>query len=130
MHLRRLGILKPGFVGFERLKIECDGVVNSEHDLSFKLPVLAKDVIEVLRQPKVVLGVPENTYRPDFLIVPAGSLPYYVDVKSEATTKLTAFRKNVRLWKSYGRLNLHIIVRINGSDRFHTTEIIEVLRGL
>ena len=66
------------------------------------------EVVEWIEQPKTWLGIPENIYRPDFLVIPHDAMPYYVDVKGKETP---AFKKNVRLWKKYGRLRLHVVKR-------------------
>jgi len=80
------------------------------------------DVLDVVEQPRVTLGVPENVYRPDFLIIPDGELPYYVDVKGMETPK---FKKDKKLWKAYGRLDLYIVKQ--SGKRFKTTEVIQVI---
>ena len=51
------------------------------------------------------LGVPENVYRPDFLVV-GNSDVWIEDVKGVRTEK---FRHNVRLWRAYGPCPLHLI---------------------
>lgn len=80
----------------------------------------AGDLIEVVEQPRLSLGVRENVYVPDFLIVPAErDRPYYVDVKGVETP---AFKRNKKLWARYGRLDLHI-VKYKGS-KFTTTEVV------
>ena len=71
-------------------------------------------------QPRVWLGVPENIYVPDFLVIPAGAPPHYVDVKGVETQK---FRRDKKLWKQYGRLPLHIVKRLRDA-KFKTTEVI------
>lgn len=73
--------------------------------------IRAGHVTEVVEQPRVCLGIRENVYVPDFLvIVMHGNLghAYYVDVKGAETQ---AFKKNVRLWRKYGRLPLRIVKR-------------------
>lgn len=94
------------------------------------LQMQAGDVVEVIEQPRLWLGVPENTYRPDFLVVPKGIAkrsddwiahpPYYVDVKGVETP---AFKRIKKLWASYGRLDLHIVKR--SGNGFRTVEVIE-----
>ena len=70
-------------------------------------------------QPKVWLGVPENVYVPDFLVIPVGAPPHYVDVKGLEPAK---FKRDTTLWKTYGRLALHIVKR-KGS-KFITSEVL------
>jgi len=80
----------------------------------------AGEIIEVIEQPSLWLGVPENKYRPDFLIVPAGAArPYYVDVKGMETSQ---FKHVKKLWAKYGRLDLQIVKR--KGDKFVTLEVI------
>ena len=69
----------------------------------------AGEVLEVLEQPKFHLGCPENVYVADFLVI----LPqdqdfkvYVVDVKGMETSK---FKRDKKLWASYGRLKLVIV---------------------
>lgn len=78
----------------------------------------AGEIIEIIEQPRVWLGVPENTYRPDFLVIPLIGHPYFVDVKGVETKE---FRRIRKLWAQYGRLDLHI-VRLTG--RVWTAEVI------
>lgn len=84
------------------------------------LRLQAGELAEVVEQPRLWLGVPENVYQPDFLLIPFGdAMPYYVEVKGVETP---AFKRNKKLWKRYGRLALHVVKR-KGS-RFVTTETI------
>jgi len=75
-------------------------------------------IIDVVPQPSVQLGE-DSAYRPDFLVIPWEMRPYYVDVKGVRTSD---FKRNVRLWKKYGRLDLHVVER--DGDGFATTEVI------
>ena len=116
---------------------------KAEMEYAKELYMLKKggDILEFIEQPKLWLGVPENVYYPDFFIVyknptleewlPGRSDrgpslnddtardPIYVDVKGRETP---AFIKNVKLWRSYGTLDLHIVKK--KGKRFVTTEII------
>ena len=56
-------------------------------------------------QPKFYLGCPENTYRPDFLVV---RVAWAEDVKGTETRE---FKKNKKLWAAYGPCDLRIITR-------------------
>ena len=83
---------------------------------------LSGGIADIVEQPRCWLGVPENVYVPDFLVIPAevlGGIPYYVDVKGRETQK---FRRDKKLWSSYGWLDLHIVKRVG--NKFNTTEII------
>lgn len=71
-------------------------------------------------QPRVWLGVPENVYVPDFLVIPVDHHPHYVDVKGVETAK---FKRDKKLWASYGRCPLHIVKRLKNA-KFKTTEVI------
>lgn len=64
------------------------------------------DILAWFRQVKCYLGVPENTYTPDFLVIGVAGQCWFEDVKGMETA---AFKRNKRLWKSYGRLVLRII---------------------
>lgn len=77
-------------------------------------------IIEYIEQPRLWLGVPENKYIPDFLVIPRDGIPYYVDVKGMETA---VFKKNKRLWRAYGRLQLFLAKRKR--DRFEVYEIVE-----
>ncbi len=77
-------------------------------------------IIEYVEQPKLWLGVPENKYIPDFLVIPRDGIPYYVDVKGIETA---VFKKNKRLWRSYGRLQLFLVKR--KSTKFEVYEVVE-----
>jgi hypothetical protein len=72
-------------------------------------------------QPSTWLGVPENTYKPDFLVVPVGATPHFVEVKGMETGP---WKRNKKLWAKYGRLPLHI-VKARGAMKFETVEVIE-----
>lgn len=73
--------------------------------------LLAGVLLEVLEQPRLWLGVRANVYVPDFLVVPAVGIPWYEDVKGVETA---AFKRNVRLWREFGRLELRILTRKRG----------------
>lgn len=72
---------------------------------------------EIVEQPRICLGVRENVYVPDFLVIPMRDPPMYVDVKGMETAK---FKKDKRLYATYGRLPLFIIVR--KGKRFEVNE--------
>ena len=85
-------------------------------------------IAEWVPQPFVgLLGCPENTFKPDFLVIPApqdGRFPYYVEVKGRETAR---WKKNKKLWAEYGRLEL-VVVKKKG-DTFEEYESI-VPKGL
>jgi hypothetical protein len=96
---------------------------KAEAKRAAELDLLKKngDIIEWIGQPKFRLGVPENVYVADFLVVAPIpiTIPGYretiqehdtwvEDVKGKETPK---FKHNKKLWKRYGRLPLHIISR-------------------
>lgn len=70
------------------------------------LMVKAGEVRWWIGQPVFRLGVPENRYVGDFLVVPFFRLPYVVDVKGARTAK---FNRDVKLWAAYGPCELHIV---------------------
>ncbi len=73
-------------------------------------------IAEWIPQPVVgMLGCPENTYKPDFLVIPSpedGRFPYYVEVKGRETAR---WKKNKKLWLEYGRLEL-VVVNKKGKE--------------
>lgn len=121
---------------------------KAEMEYAKELYMLKKggEILEFIEQPRLWLGVPENIYVPDFFIVyknptleewlpgrsdrgpslndDAARDPIYVDVKGVMTS---AFRRNVKLWKSYGVLDLHIVKK--KGKRFVTSEIISPQKG-
>lgn len=80
--------------------------------MELDLLLRAGEIVDWVRQPSVCLGIPENIYRPDFLVIAwnDGSSDHkqvwYEDIKGMETPK---FRRDKKLWKVYGRLPLHII---------------------
>lgn len=74
----------------------------------------------VLEQTTLWLGVPENTYRPDFFVIEADGTAYFVDVKGVETQ---AFRKTKKLWAAYGPAPLHIVKK--KKHEFLTAQVIE-----
>jgi hypothetical protein len=61
-------------------------------------------------QPTFRLGVPENVYRPDFLVYRPDLIDsvFAIDVKGVETPK---FRRDLKLWKAYGPCRLCIVTR-------------------
>lgn len=64
-------------------------------------------------QPLFRLGCPENTYRPDFLVVSEDSGIWVEDVKGVETA---TFRRNVKLWRNYGPCPLLILFASRGKS--------------
>jgi len=93
-----------------RYASKAEAAYAAELDLLLK----AGQVVDWIAQPTVRLGVPENVYRPDFLVIwKEGESAdrtlcsaVYVDIKGVETPK---FRRDKKLWQAYGRLPLHII---------------------
>lgn len=68
---------------------------------------------EVVEQPRLWLGVRENVYVPDFLVICLDGETYYVDVKGMETPK---FKRDKKLYQRYGRLPLRVMkMRSNGT---------------
>jgi hypothetical protein len=76
-------------------------------------------IIEVVEQPKVMLA--GLGFRVDFLVIPATSIPYYIEVKGVETQRT---RDLMKLWSIHGRLPL-IVYKNIGGDRFQITHHIE-----
>ena len=72
----------------------------------FDFLLRAGHILLWIGQPTIRLGVPENVYRPDFLVIPTEGLPWFEDVKGVETQK---FRRDKKLWARYGKLPLRII---------------------
>lgn len=80
----------------------------------------AGEVIEIVEQPRLWLGVPENVYVPDFLVLWKYGGAEYEDVKGVETAQ---FRRVKKLWAAYGRLPLRIVKK--SGQRFRTSEVIQ-----
>ena len=74
----------------------------------------------VFEQVRMSLGIRENIYVADFLIVAHGNV-FAEDVKG---TETPAFRKVKKLWQRYGRLPLCVVKYDYKKRTFKTTEII------
>ena len=90
---------------------------EAERALSLDIMLQAGEVLDWIGQPTTRLGVPENVYRPDFLVIPLTGRPWYEDVKGRETAK---FRRDKKLWAAYGRLELRIITG---------ARVVEVIEG-
>jgi len=67
---------------------------------------LAGEIKVWIGQPVFRLGVSENKYVADFLVIPWVGVPWVEDVKGFETPR---FKHNKKLWKRYGCLDLHIL---------------------
>jgi hypothetical protein len=92
-----------------------------EYCQQLELEVGMGEINSYVCQPRIWLGVPENVYIPDFLIIPfhRDEWPYYIDVKGVETAK---FKRDKKLWVKYARLDLHVVKK--KGTRFVTTEIV------
>jgi hypothetical protein len=83
---------------------------KAEAKRAAELDVLVRvgEVAWWIGQPLFRLGVPENTYRPDFEVVPVNGAVRVEDVKGWETT---AFRRIRKLWEAYGPCELWVIHR-------------------
>lgn len=103
----------PGQPKYRNLRTVYGGVVyasKAEADYARHLDEEGKPIGVVkwwIGQPKFRLGVPENVYVPDFLVVHP-LMTYVVDVKGMRTPK---FNRDVKLWRAYGPCQLHIVTR-------------------
>ena len=93
---------------------------ENEYALQLEMCVECGIIIDYICQPKVWLGCVEYTYSPDFLVIPEGAAPHYVDVKGMETT---AFKRTKKLWAGHGRLPLHVVKK--KAKGFETTEVIK-----
>ncbi len=83
------------------------------------LLLVAGDIFDWIAQPTRRLGVAENVYKPDFLVIGKAAVgwtdgdgevfmpdAWYEDVKGRETAK---FKRDVKLWRRFGRLPLRIL---------------------
>lgn len=82
-----------------------DSKVEARHAEELDLLVRSGDIAEWYPQVLFHLGCPENTYRPDFLVIGHGSI-WVDEIKGFQTEK---FMRDKRLWKPYGPCNLRVI---------------------
>ena len=95
---------------YRAVKTEYMGVLydsRAEAKRAAELDMLVKtdSILWWIRQPPFTLGVPENKYRPDFLVVRHDGV-HVEDVKGVRTAK---FNRDVKLWRKYGPCPLHIV---------------------
>lgn len=72
------------------------------------------------RQVRFELGCPENRYTVDFVVTEYDGNQWAEDVKGYETA---TFKRNKRLWRSYGPMPLRIIKRVGG--RLQCVQVIE-----
>jgi len=88
--------------------IRYDSKLEAERAEALELMRAAGDVWFFIGQPKFRLGVPENVYVADFLVVPRCGHVWVEDVKGRETPK---FKRDKKLWARHGPCELHIITR-------------------
>lgn len=101
---------------YRAVRTEYNGVSYASKAEARRAEELTNDpnVIWFIGQPKFRLGVPENVYVPDFLVCRETEVNHgeywpechAEDVKGMRTPK---FNRDVKLWKRYGKMPLHII---------------------
>lgn len=80
----------------------------------------AGEIVEIVEQPKFWLGVRENVYVADFLVVRADGRSEVIEVKGKETPK---WLHNKKLWARYGRLPLAVVVK--SGKQFSLAEVVE-----
>lgn len=98
---------KPTVYNGVRYASKAESVRAAELDLQ----IIAGLIAWWIGQPLFRLGVPENTYRPDFLVIGGDTHDREVWVEDVKGVETAAFRRNKKLWKSYGPCALRIIRR-------------------
>ena len=86
--------------------------VEARRARQLDMEVKCGDVLWWIRHPVFQLGCKENTYRPDFKVVPRFGNSWCEEVKGQ---ELEAWRRNKRLWKKYGPCDLKVL-KWNGSS--------------
>lgn len=86
--------------------IRYDSKAEAARAKELDLLVATGEILWWIRQPRLYLGCAENVYVPDFLVIPVNGRPWAEDIKGVETQK---FKRDKRLWRSYGRLELRII---------------------
>ena len=87
--------------------------------MALDMLIAGREIRSWTRQPRFQLGVKENVYVADFRVIGADGEEWIEDVKGASTPK---WRRDLRLWRSYGPLPLHVLKHLGGI-RFHTTII-------
>lgn len=88
-----------------------DSKAEAEYARQLDLRQNAGEIKGWTRQVPFMLGVPENKYRADFLVFHNDGTVEAVDVKGMETPK---FKRDVKLWQSYGPCPLRIVSKSNG----------------
>lgn len=89
-----------------------------EYAQRLQIELAAGEVLLILEQTKLSLGVPENVYVPDFFVLKDGSC-HFVEVKGKPTPK---WRRDRKLWRAYGPADLVVVDA-------RTLSVIEVIPG-
>ncbi len=95
---------------YRNVRTEYNGVAyasKAEATRAYELDLMVKAdrIAWWIGQPKFRLGCPENVYVADALVIGYGEL-WVEDVKGVMTAK---FRRDVKLWRSYGPCELRVI---------------------
>ena len=88
--------------------IRYDSKLEARRAMQLQLMQEAGEIWFFIAQPKFRLGVPENVYVADFLVLASDRRVWVEDVKGRETAK---FRRDKKLWARYGPCELHIITR-------------------
>jgi hypothetical protein len=98
---------------------------HAEHAANLDSLVLAGEVAWYLIEVPISLGVPENRYVVDFLVgIRYMVNTYYIHAEEVKGVETAKFRRDKRLWKSYGPFPLKVFYRdhveIIGPERRRT----------
>lgn len=96
-----------------------DSKAEMQRAVALDLMLAGKAIRSYTRQPRFTLGVKENVYVADFHVIDADGNEWIEDVKGASTAK---WRRDMKLWRSYGPLPLHVLKHAGG-HRFVTTII-------
>lgn len=93
--------------------VRYDSKAEAQRAEALDLLIRAGHVDFWIGQPTFRLGVPENVYRPDFLVIHGvqSDWPGVCHVEDVKGVETPAFKRNKRLWDAYGPCPLHVIRR-------------------
>lgn len=83
-----------------------DSIAEMRYAQQLHARVASGDLLIVIEQPRLWLGVPENVYVPDFFVLATDGRCLFVDVKGSSTAK---WRRDMKLWAAYGPAELVVI---------------------
>ena len=106
--------------------VKYDSKAEAAYAETLDLMLRASTIRGWIRQPTFSLGVPENKYRPDFLVFDGDGTVYAVDVKGVETRK---FLHDAKLWSRYGPCPLHVVGVKRGTISTSRTIEPEVTNG-